>query len=247
MDLAEKPAICVPLTGRTKDEILKELQLILPKKPDLIEWRADFFSNLNNIEYVLSIVEEIKQQSNLPLLFTIRSKEEGGQEVTLSEEGIVTLLNEVCQNSAVDYIDYEVSRKKENVQKVAEFAKNAQKKLILSYHNFNETPDSSKLMKKFVMMELFGAQIAKIAVMPKAKEDVLRLLHLTSKAERLLDIPIITMSMGELGSLSRMIGWAYGSLITFAVGAERSAPGQIPIEKLRDVIELTKENIDDWK
>ena len=55
-------------------------------------------------------------------------------------------------------------------------------------------------------------------------------------SQSLLDIPLISMSMGPYGSISRMVGGVFGSALTFAVGKSSSAPGQMPIEELRAVL-----------
>jgi len=83
-----------------------------------------------------------------------------------------------------------------------------------------------------------GASIAKVAVMPRSEEDVLRLLDVTIGARREFpDLPLCTMSMGRLGSITRVAGFLYGSDMAFAVGKEASAPGQIPIEDARRMAE----------
>lgn len=240
------PYICTPLVGKNKEEIMKELEIILPKKPDLIEWRVDFLEEISDLDYVLSTAEAISAISNLPLLFTIRSEKEGGEKVSLSEEEKVFLLSEVCKSAAVDFIDFEVSNDPGHIKGLREVSKENGKKLVLSYHNFEFTPDNSEIMKRLFMAEFYGADIAKAAVMPKSKEDVLRLLALTKEADDSLGIPVITMSMGSLGGLSRIVGWTYGSIVTFGLGVQGSAPGQIPIDKLKQMIELTQESLGDW-
>ena len=60
---------------------------------------------------------------------------------------------------------------------------------------------------------------------------------------RELQIPIISMSMGPYGSLTRMFGFAFGSALTFAVGQSSSAPGQVPIEDLRVVLEIVQRSL----
>jgi 3-dehydroquinate dehydratase-1 len=55
------------------------------------------------------------------------------------------------------------------------------------------------------------------------------------------------MSMGGLGAISRIVGWMYGSSVTFAVGKSSSAPGQVPIGELRKIIQLTKKITDPEK
>ncbi|RBW70688.1 type I 3-dehydroquinate dehydratase [Bacillus taeanensis] len=235
------PYICTPLTGKNTEEIMRELTNILPKNPDLIEWRVDFYKEINDFNQVLVTAEKIAAQSSgLPLLFTIRSHKEGGESIPLSEEERVELLSQVCQSEFVDIIDIELSSEPEHIKHVREVSEKYGKKLILSYHNFECTPEKADLRKRLSMMESYGADIAKAAVMPKNQKDVLTLLEVTSKAKEELNIPLITMSMGDVGSLSRMLGWFYGSAVTFAVGEKSSAPGQIPIEDLRKVIELIK-------
>lgn len=236
----KKPKICVPLTGKTREEINNQLDIIIPKHPDLIELRADFLENIENVEYVLSIIENIIEKTDIPLLFTIRSEREGGEPISLTEEEKMTLLNEVCANSDVTYIDYEIENDKKYILSISEITKEHDKKLIYSYHNFKETPTNDELLKKFILMELYGAHLAKIAVMPKNKEDVFRLLQLTKQADELLSIPVASMSMGDLGKYSRLMGWVYGSALTFGLGVESSAPGQIPIEDLQSVINKTE-------
>ena len=87
-------------------------------------------------------------------------------------------------------------------------------------------------------MEQAGADIAKIAVMPKELRDVLTLLDATLSAHNTLQIPLISMSMGGYGSLSRLFGWVFGSSVSFAVGEKASAPGQVPIEQLNTVVDI---------
>lgn len=236
----EKPKVCVSLTGKTREEIDAQLKLIVPKQPDLIELRADFLDNLENVEYVLSVIENIIEKANIPLLFTIRSPHEGGESISLTEEEKVTLLTEVCAHSDVSYVDYEVENDKQYVKSVKKAVDENGKKLILSYHNFKETPINNHLIKRFILMEMYGAHIAKVAVMPNKKSDVFRLLQLTKEVDELLSIPVLTMSMGELGKYSRLMGWIYGSIITFGLGVESSAPGQIPVEDLKRLINDTE-------
>src|SRR5699024_10919047 len=93
----------------------------------------------------------------------------------------------------------------------------------------------------------YGANLVKLAVTPESQDDVFRLLEVTREIDQMLDVPVVTMSMKELGALSRIIGWAYGSVITFGVGVELSAPGQMPIKKLRTAINGMQDLVPYWK
>lgn len=241
------PAICTPLTGKTETEIMEQLKVVVTHSPDVIEWRADFFGGLANTEQVLQVIRNIKQTTDISLLFTIRAEHEGGEVISLSEEEKVQLLVDVCQQSAVELVDYETSNDEKYVKMIRSASKEAGKELILSYHNFHLTPDNDELMKRAKQAEALGADIAKFAVMPNSKADVFRLLDMTKAIDEELDVPVITMSMGDIGGLSRIVGWAYGSVLTFGVGVELSAPGQMPVKKLREAIQLTQELVPSWK
>ncbi len=106
--------------------------------------------------------------------------------------------------------------------------------LILSYHNFKATPKPDYIIDKLHLACDLGADIAKVAVMPQEFEDVLTLMSAALKARRDgLKIPMIAISMGTLGNLTRFAGKLFGSDVTFASSETPSAPGQIPIHALR--------------
>ena len=113
----------------------------------------------------------------------------------------------------------------------------------MSYHNFQMTPDGATLDRKFAAAKAFDADVGKVAVMPTNERDVLELLAATSRAREALDIPLMSMSMGGVGSLSRIMGWVYGSAATFAVGKSSSAPGQIAIEDLRTALAIVRQAV----
>ena len=113
-------------------------------------------------------------------------------------------------------------------------------RVILSYHNFGATPEQDFLVKRFLEAERLGGDVAKVAVMPRDRADVLTLLAATSQAEAEARIPLISMSMGPLGAVTRMIGGVFGSSLSFAVGEGSSAPGQMPIADLVAVYEVIR-------
>lgn len=241
------PAICIPVTGKTKAAINAQLKLLLNEQADMIEWRADFFEQLADFGEVLEVIRTIKIQTDLPLLFTIRAAHEGGEEIALTDIEKVNLLERVCFDSQVDAVDYELSNVNKNVAKVQKAAQSNGKKYVASYHNFTETPPDEVLLKKGEAAELSGADVAKIAVMPKTKADVLRLLHVTQELDDCLSIPVVTMSMGEVGTISRVIGWTFGSVITFGTAAAVSAPGQPPARELKKAIKEVQDVVPRWQ
>jgi 3-dehydroquinate dehydratase-1 len=88
-------------------------------------------------------------------------------------------------------------------------------------------------------MQDLGADIPKIAVMPKCKLDVLELLEATViMSEKYADRPIITMSMSGTGVITRLAGEVFGSALTFGAAKKASAPGQIGVEDLYSALQL---------
>jgi 3-dehydroquinate dehydratase-1 len=238
------PLICTPLVGRTHDMIMAELDLVLPKQPDVLEWRVDFFQSINDTAAVIATARAIKSKAkSIPLLFTRRSLIEGGEKIVLNEGQVIALYVAVCESKSIDLIDYEMAHDAANIAQVRDAAKSHDVKLVLSFHNFSYTPSLETLATKFLTADQLGADVAKVAVMPRDLDDVLMLLAATREASKKLRIPLISMSMGPLGALTRVIGGVFGSSLSFAVGAAASAPGQIPIEDLNTVLGILNKSM----
>ena len=234
-----KPLVCTPLVGRTKEVILAELSNVLIKEPDIIEWRADFFEGVDNTNEVIAIAKEMKEfAGNIPIIFTIRSIREGGQPITLSDCETIELNSTICTDTSIEYVDCELSNTPEHFEQLRKVAQANGTKVIASFHNFSSTPSKDILNGKFTQAELYGADVAKVAVMPQNLEDVIALFSVTLEAKNRLKIPVISMSMGGLGAVTRMFGGVFGSSVSFAVGQSSSAPGQVPIEDLKTVFHI---------
>ena len=228
------PAIITPLVGRTPADLMGELEAILPKKPDLLEWRIDFFDGIADIDGVIATAQRIKRAAgSIPVLLTRRNTTEGGQPIPIPEEMVVAMYSRACEARCIDLIDCELSNAKEHLSQLRAVSAANGIAMIMSYHNFELTPDIDTLLGRFAEAERLGADIGKVAVMPRDPQDVLTLLAATWRASQSMRIPLISMSMGGIGSVSRIMGWLYGSAATFAVGKSSSAPGQIAIDDLR--------------
>lgn len=238
------PIIITPLVGKTRAEVLDEVAAIVPKKPDLLEWRIDFFQAIGDIPAVIDTALAIRQAAGgVPVLLTRRNVTEGGQPLTIDEPAVVAMYKAACEAKCVELIDYELSNKQEDIKALRAASKANGIGMIMSYHNFQMTPDAATLDSKFAAAKELGADVGKVAVMPTHERDVLELLAATSRAREALDIPLISMSMGGVGSLSRIMGWVYGSAATFAVGKSSSAPGQVAIEDLRTALSIVRQAV----
>lgn len=215
--------ICVPLMGTTQQGLIEELAAL--DGYDLIEWRADFFEG-DIIEMSRLLKEAL---GNVPLLLTFRTASEGGNGWIAADRFL-----EIAAHGTYDILDVELyfSEVKAAISLVHE----RNKLVLLSNHEFEKTPGISAMVGRLHRMENLGADICKLAVMPKSGEDVLELLRATVEAKKKLVQPLVTISMGNLGLVSRVTGSVFGSDITFAKGVSSSAAGQLNISDLKTLL-----------
>jgi 3-dehydroquinate dehydratase I len=235
------PAVCAPLVGRTREKLLAEVAVVAAKKPDIVEWRVDFFEGIGNTAEVVDIAAQIRRHAgDAAVLFTRRSMREGGEKIDLTEPQVMALYRAVCESGHVDLVDVEMSSEPDHFAQVREFSRATGVTLVASFHDFQATPPLDALAARFAQAERLGADVAKVAVMPREMEDVLTLLAATLQASRKLRIPVVSMSMGAHGAITRLCGWTFGSAMTFGVGESSSAPGQMPIEDLVAGLEIAR-------
>jgi 3-dehydroquinate dehydratase-1 len=123
---------------------------------------------------------------------------------------------------------------------VREVTRRHEVRLILSYHNTSYTPGHEYIVERFLEAERQGGDVGMVQVVPRDRADVLRLLSATAEADEKTRIPLISISVGPLGSVTRMVGGLFGSWLSFAVGESSSAPGQIPIRDLVTVYDIIR-------
>ena len=235
----DQPMICVPLVGRNYEGLHSELKDVLRKNPDLLEWRADFYEGITDQNDVVALARRFKKLAgDIPMIFTLRSSREGGHPTSLTDPEAIDLIAAVCVKTDVEYVDCELSHFAQDIKGLRKIASEHKTRIITSFHDFNGTPPREELLAKFTEAKQLGADVAKLAVMAKELQDVLTLLEVTLEAKKHVGIPIIAVSMGEYGVLSRVMGGFFGSSVTFAVGHASSAPGQIPIEDLRAAMHM---------
>ncbi|MDU7372944.1 MAG: type I 3-dehydroquinate dehydratase, partial [Klebsiella michiganensis] len=99
--------ICVPLIGKTLAELQTNARALATAGADIIEWRVDHFTQVRETELVLLALGEIRQLlKEIPLLFTFRSKKEGG-ETEISDEAYFELNRQAAVSGLTDVIDIE--------------------------------------------------------------------------------------------------------------------------------------------
>ena len=230
--------ICVPIIAHTYEELQRSLAQVSDSSYDLVEFRADFY--FEDDAPALSAIRRVV--GSKPILYTIRTMEEGG-EIEISDDSY----RERNLNAAdmADLIDIQYERLhsgSSNHQLHSNLVGLLQAKgvkVVLSWHDFAGTPDVREMVERMKAMQREGCDLTKIAVMPICRADVIRLMEASAKMlESGADRPFITMSMGNLGRVTRVAGSFTGSCISFGTAGESSAPGQIPSGALRRILEV---------
>lgn len=236
------PKICVPIVGTTKQEIIESAEQAAESSADMVEWRGDWFEDILDFDKTEELLTILRRMLNdMPVLFTFRTSKEGGEK-SIDPDTYVRLNQKVIRTGLADIVDVEIFTGKESVEKLIYDAHAHEVKVIVSNHDFLKTPSKEELVSRLCNMAETGADIAKIAVMPRNGEDVLTLLSATEKVKCMeLPCPIITMSMSGIGTISRVSGEVFGSAVTFGALGKASAPGQMEVAKLRTVLSLLHE------
>lgn len=235
----EKNLTCIPMVPVTREALMEETKAAVALEPDIIEWRVDYYENAGNPESVkYSLMEMGQYLNNIPVIFTFRHVREGGAKEYAQDVRLATICT-ALETGYADIIDVEACNEKSFIDDVKAAVEKNRAKLILSYHNFNETPSEEFIVNKLKEEQELGADIPKLAVMPRDFDDVLTLMKATYRARmEAVDLPMITISMSDVGTISRVIGDLYGSDMSFVVGKKANAPGQIPVAVVKRLWEL---------
>lgn len=238
------PKICVPIVGKTKEELVEEVAALKDISLDVVEWRVDFYENVEDIEKVKEVLADLRELlSNTPILFTFRSKKEGGEK-EVSTSYYAQLNKEIAATKLVDLVDVELFTGDEIVKDIVEAAHASEVKVVMSNHDFFKTPSQEEIVSRLRKMQELGADLPKIAVMPQSQSDVLVLLSATNEmVQNYAEGPIITMSMAGTGVISRLAGEVFGSALTFGAAKKASAPGQIAVADLRTVLNILHNSV----
>ncbi|MFR0540951.1 type I 3-dehydroquinate dehydratase [Lactobacillus delbrueckii] len=229
------PKIAVPNVGVTEEEILASAKEIAAAKPDIMEWRIDYYeAGIKDNEKLIATAKALRDVvGELPILVTFRTKNEGGV-LELGEDEYLDLVATVVTNRLGDAVDIELFHDEERVKDLVKQAHNYNVVVIMSNHDFEKVPAKDVIEFRLKKMAELGADVPKLACMPHSADDVLTLLSATNDARKALSTPIITMAMADLGKVSRIAGQVFGSCLSFGAVGKTSAPGQLSIEDLRN-------------
>ena len=135
-----RPKICIPVMGSTTETLKEAAGHAMKKHPDLIEWRADYFADIENEEVRRQAFDELREiLGEVPLLFTIRTRREGG-EADLSADQYLKVVSDAIRDEKADLVDVEISHGDDIAFMLISLAHEFGIKTIASSHDFSQTP-----------------------------------------------------------------------------------------------------------
>jgi len=238
--------LCVTLAPSGISDLRNDLTKLETMEFDLLEWRADYFMNKQDLwSDILHGIDLIRASfPDKPFLFTFRWDQEGGQN-HISAQDLLSIRRAAMESGKIDLLDVEVYwlRNAQSDEKLSmyvnllEEAKASGVRCIISWHDFSNTPEEDILLKILETQMKLGADICKITTMAKTEEDTTRVLNVSRRAADVLHVPHIALVMGDLGKSSRYDRSASKTCITFAPLNQSSAPGQFSVDELRKRLE----------
>lgn len=236
-----RPKICVPITGGSAEEVLQQAAAAAGSRADMVEWRADWFAAAQDKEELdaarmLAILR--KTVGEMPILFTFRTEKEGGK-ASLEGDKYQQLLFDVIESGEADIVDIELSAGNLVVSAAASEARRAGVATVVSRHDFEKTIPKAAILDMMHRMRALGADIPKVAATPNSGEDVLTLLCAAQEYLQTDDSgPVIAISMGKAGVLSRVSGNEFGAPVTYAALGQATAPGQTQVDDFAAVLDI---------
>ena len=237
----EAVTICAPLCAQKRFDLLSEARRIVSSCAPMVEWRLDLCQEAwteETLQLTMTALREVLGERIL--LVTIRTAKEGGAFAAGSVR-YQQLYRWVLASGQADLIDVEASQGESLVASLIREAHERQVGVIVSSHDFAGTPSEAEMLARLRQMQEAGGDLIKLAVMPRDATDVLALLSVTTLMHKEAKVPLITMSMGALGAISRLSGEVFGSAVTFASAAGSSAPGQLSIDLVAQTLSLLHE------
>ena len=218
---------CISIAEKTPAKIKQTLKIGL-KKSDYAEVRLDFLK----VEDIPDTLEIIKKDMNR-IVCTLRPKTEGGK-FPGNEKERVAILKLISEYTPF-YLDVEFNTLRKNATLV-KYLKTTKTKLLVSWHDFEKTPNSAELKNKMNQISKFSSNI-KIVSTAKSTDDSTRMLELYSKKGK---NNLISFAMGDFGRISRILCLYLGSPYTYVSLGKAVAPGQFSIDEVKKIINLKK-------
>jgi len=217
---------CASVAEKTPKRLKQTLTKAL-KKSDYAEIRFDFL----NPNLVPDALQQIKKDLR-KCVCTLRPVSEGGK-FSGSEKNRISIMKLIAEYNPF-LLDVELNTLSKN-KNLRRYLKNTGTDILVSWHNFKQTPSNSALKKKLTQMEKISNNI-KIVTMAKSINDATQVLSLYKNN----NTKLIAFSMGNYGRISRILCLFLGSPYTYASLGKPIAPGQFSVDEVKSIFARRK-------
>lgn len=228
-------AVCAPVMGRSVGEIAACAAAAKEAGADMIELRIDSLAPCPDAELAAQAIAAAKAASGLPLLFTLRTVRDGGPG-TGDAAAYEALLLAAVKANGCDGIDCELSVGEAAFSRIARAAHEESVCVFASAHEFGRLGDPARIARWYAQGEKLGADVCKAAVMADSGEEALAAALEMARAGGRLGVPHIAIVMGRHGVFTRVCCGVTGSCLTFASAGQASAPGQLDVKSVRQML-----------
>lgn len=233
------PKTVVPLMADEVTALERQARRAIVAGADLVEWRVD--AGRLDPAYLEDAARALAEAlPDTPILATLRTTEQGGRFETGSAD-YPLIIELILRTGAIDLVDIELTEGAHATGILVEAAHARGARAVVSHHDFTGTPKVARMVRLIERMAGTSADVVKLAVMAHDQTDALRLMKATAQAREHVNVPLLTLAMGEAGKLSRLAGEAFGSALTFCALDASSAPGQVGLQATRAALSALHE------
>lgn len=222
--------ICLSVAKTNVDEALKTIAAT-QQWISMAEVRMDYLKDFTQNDLTWLV-----QRSPVPLLFTNRAAWEGG--LCKDEDGKRLQALKIAIEAGASFVDVELRTEPTARDELIAFAKGKNVKTIVSYHDFNATPEQNLLEDILARIVASNADVAKIVTTCLCPQDIKKVMSLyfspfASKTR------LCAFCMAKAGRISRLTCIALGSPFIYVSSDEGSqtAPGQLSAECFCNIYE----------
>lgn len=218
--------ICVAITGSTPAEMLEHAESVV-RENHFVEFRLDYLPN--PVAALPRLKQFLYERSEVTAIATCRRLAGGGK-----FKGTIAAELEILEKAAASgchLVDVELQTAEHTKPAQLERIRARGAALIISYHDFDSTKDLDGIFER---IKPYHSEFIKIVSTAKTLSDNVTMMRFLDR--RRDEANLIGISMGEQGTISRVLGLRAGSVFTFAsahVGGE-TGPGQIDLRTLRE-------------
>lgn len=234
-------ALIMPIAARSFEEVISLAKEFEPYDADILEWRVDYLEDLENLPALLETAKALREAvGERSIMVTPRHHEENGVR-EIKPEAKEKILFTLIRSGQIDMVDVEMRYGKSYIQNIRQECHRYGVALMVSYHDLKRTPDTPEVISLLQKEVELGADVCKVSFVAETYGDTDRLGKSIGKArEAGIDVPIVSISAGPKGVLSRICGDVFGSDGTFVSTGKTHQIHIDDVRALRKSLKLNK-------